>query len=608
MSRRRVVRRSEIEHAHGHSRSRSRSRSRERGDGYNSLASERGLSPRRHSDTKSTEPPQPTERAPRQITLRRDRPRPASPPPKKESPRLSPAAASPDIVDSAVNAFAPTESADSSHPAATERRKVTVVKKDPSQQQSAPVLSHPFYAPPIPDSVPPRYAYVWLVMRGNAYIPGVLVSAYSIRLTATPHELVCLVTEDVTHAARQLLRRLFDDVIVVPYMSARVRQLRSAKQQQLYESWQPVSFTKWNCLSLTQYTKVLFLDADVIAMASIDHLFQLHAPAGTFSSPRATPFLEDQTYSESKSAVNIETEIQTDGTTTTATTERKRRSGFFNPYNELKHGDLVPWTAIEQGIHANSFVAIGTTLLLHPNKLHYDALVNMLSVYAPLPPEYEAALLPMLSSADALQGFGFEGCNSMSDEQAITFFYHTLVRQQWTHIHQSYNFIPWHRAWLQADDLPYVFHFNTTPWTLKRHDWLDLEAWWQLVILLLKDGRYDANDRALMRTVFDESELSQPAQVGCCWCKYSRLDQWMTHSVFAYDGKLQCPQLRDRAGMSVHKADVTLRHHERNNVEVMPVLNESDDDENIDGKQQIVKDEDVMNNGNVNVIMSAHGP
>ena len=38
------------------------------------------------------------------------------------------------------------------------------------------------------------YAYVFCMFLGDAYLPGVLVMAYSIFNTGTPHDVVCMVT------------------------------------------------------------------------------------------------------------------------------------------------------------------------------------------------------------------------------------------------------------------------------------------------------------------------------------------------------------------------------------------------------------------------------
>ena len=50
---------------------------------------------------------------------------------------------------------------------------------------------------------------------------------------------------------------------------------------------------------------------------------------------------------------------------------------------------------------------------------------------------------------------------------------------EWSYIHHCYNYVPWHRYWLDDLEVPYVFHFfNTKPWVMERAAFLDLEAWW----------------------------------------------------------------------------------------------------------------------------------
>ena len=143
-------------------------------------------------------------------------------------------------------------------------------------------------APPPPDLA--RCAFVSLVMRGDAYVPGALVCAHSLRLAGTRARLVCMVTACVSALARRRLRCVWDEVVEVPALRFECRKLVSVKQRRMYEQWVETSFTKWNCLALTQYAKVVFIDADKVVLANCDELFSLRAPAGTFSSPWAWPF------------------------------------------------------------------------------------------------------------------------------------------------------------------------------------------------------------------------------------------------------------------------------------------------------------------------------
>ena len=93
-----------------------------------------------------------------------------------------------------------------------------------------------------------RCAFVHLVMKGDSYTPGALVSAYSLRLTGTSAQLVCMVTPDVSADARKRLSVVFDKVVEVPYLTAHCLPLRTQKQRDMYNTWVDVAFTKWNAL------------------------------------------------------------------------------------------------------------------------------------------------------------------------------------------------------------------------------------------------------------------------------------------------------------------------------------------------------------------------
>lgn len=82
-------------------------------------------------------------------------------------------------------------------------------------------------------------------MKGDSYACGAIVSAYSLKLSGTPHSLVCMVTPDVTSACRDRMRLVFHEVIEVPYVQFEVKPLRTQKQRNMYNSWVDAAFTKW---------------------------------------------------------------------------------------------------------------------------------------------------------------------------------------------------------------------------------------------------------------------------------------------------------------------------------------------------------------------------
>ncbi len=279
-----------------------------------------------------------------------------------------------------------------------------------------------------------KYAYVWCIFGGNNYIAGLLASAFSVKKTQTPYDLVCMHTGDVD---TKLLGRSFDKVVEVDYLQYRSKELKTRKQREIYGEWIDKSYTKMNCLGLTEYTKVLFLDADTIIDMNIDHLFDLQAPAATFSSPWGDKY---------KGTIPL---------------------GMYP--NNL--GDKVNSEMIIESLYGHGVVAIATTLLLEPNKKDLENYKSFLSFNEP---------------------FGFTTCNSGFDEQSITYFYSEVKKVNWTHIHQRYNFIPWKTNWLPHGDKPYVYHFfnKMKPWNMRCSEWSDLEIYYRVVKEMVVIGKY----------------------------------------------------------------------------------------------------------------------
>ena len=237
-----------------------------------------------------------------------------------------------------------------------------------------------------------RYAYVFLVMKGDSYSIGAMVAANSLRKTGTKNNIICMVTDDVSLDAINNLKLFFDRVILVDYIKFKTTRIRFKKIRKMYNHWIGSSFTKWNMLKLIEYDKVMFLDSDIIVKENIDNLFELKTPAATFSLSQE----------------------RTD----------KYREGVFNPYNNT-HGELVDRKSINKGygtrVHP-SFVCIGTTLILTPNLDHFNLYRKEVKKNEP---------------------FGFENCINGFDEQSITWFYDEILNQRWTHIDPAYNMIPW---------------------------------------------------------------------------------------------------------------------------------------------------------------------
>jgi lipopolysaccharide biosynthesis glycosyltransferase len=227
-----------------------------------------------------------------------------------------------------------------------------------------------------------------------------------------------MATPDVVITAND--RKAFTHVVVVDYIEFNTKDMRTAKIEKKYGSWKAIAYTKLNVLNLP-YRKIIFMDADVLVIRNMDHLFELKAPAATFSLSQARPYTP---------------------------------KGIYNPYT-CKHGELVSNTEIKQGF--NTFLCIGTTMLLEPNAVHFAA--------------YKAEI-------KRCEPFGYTRCVNGPDEQSIVHYY-MKAKINWTHIDQQYNMIPWKPHWVVNTPI-YVMHYvcDVKPWNRTKGEWPDEDIWW----------------------------------------------------------------------------------------------------------------------------------
>lgn len=123
-----------------------------------------------------------------------------------------------------------------------------------------------------PNTSTKNYAFMTLVMINDIYIPAALVLADSLRRHKTKAELVVMVTPDISEEGKKQLKLLFDKVIEVEYLKV---------QSDRKHDYLSYVCTKFHLLNMTQYKKIIFLDADAIVNTNIDDLFSVPAPAGT---------------------------------------------------------------------------------------------------------------------------------------------------------------------------------------------------------------------------------------------------------------------------------------------------------------------------------------
>ncbi|KAG7104226.1 Glycogenin-1 like protein [Verticillium longisporum] len=119
-----------------------------------------------------------------------------------------------------------------------------------------------------------QLVYATLLL-SDSYLPGALVLAHSLRDAGTAHQLAVLVTLDTVSAeVITQLKTVYDHVIPVP----RLRNERPANLYLMNRADLHSAFTKINLWKQTQFSKIVYIDADVVAYRAPDELFSIPQP------------------------------------------------------------------------------------------------------------------------------------------------------------------------------------------------------------------------------------------------------------------------------------------------------------------------------------------
>jgi len=295
-------------------------------------------------------------------------------------------------------------------------------------------------SPPLHDN-----AYVWLFMKGDFYLPGVFVSAFSIKRTNPDADLVVMVTPDVSEHARNMLLKVATHLYDIPYVSFESKQLKTERQRQLYNTWIASSYTKWNSLALP-YKKIALIDGDTIHTANTDELFDLQAPA----MPLASPFVEPL---------------------------GKIKSFYVGPTDLAgypQHGSRIDTSILSDILNKGGLLPTSTPAIIEPSMSDYKEYLELIK---------------------GMQPFGFTECHSGFDEQSIAHFYVTKGKP-YTSIHQRYNYYPWKDGFMFPGEVPRIIHFfsDTKPWTVEYNKYPDVTTWYKMAALAIDHVAIKAED------------------------------------------------------------------------------------------------------------------
>lgn len=283
-------------------------------------------------------------------------------------------------------------------------------------------------------SGPPMHdvAYTWLFMKGDAYLPGIFTSVYSVLRTKPEADLVVMVTDDISENARNILLTVATHLFYIPYLEFDSKPLRTARQREIYDKWITSSYSKWNALALP-YKKVILIDGDTIHTDNTDILFSLQAPAMPFNNPFNKPI----------------------GRIPSTWKEPKGKDRY------MVHGARIPAQDIANVLNKGGILPTAAPVVLEPSLTDYEEYVTLIK---------------------SMQPFGFPECNNGPDEQSICWYYSVHKKLDWTNIHHRYNYIGWKDGFLLKGDVPYILHFfsDTKPWNTNYNTYEDIICWYKM--------------------------------------------------------------------------------------------------------------------------------
>ncbi|CAB4319692.1 unnamed protein product [Prunus armeniaca] len=111
-----------------------------------------------------------------------------------------------------------------------------------------------------------REAYATILHSAHVYVCGAIAAAQSIRMAGSTRDLVILVDETITEYHRGGLE-------AAGWKIHTIQRIRNPKAEpEAYNEWNYSKFRLWQ---LTDYDKIIFIDADMLILRNIDFLFQM---------------------------------------------------------------------------------------------------------------------------------------------------------------------------------------------------------------------------------------------------------------------------------------------------------------------------------------------
>jgi hypothetical protein len=139
-----------------------------------------------------------------------------------------------------------------------------------------------------------KYAYVTLLFPNKygkcTYLDGALLTGLGLRKHNVKYKLICMITKDISDDIIQILKIIYDDIVIVDYISP-IKNLGIEIISEIFSKDDYINdnkysemakiFTKLHIFNsnLFPYDKILFIDNDLIPLKNFDKLFNINCPA-----------------------------------------------------------------------------------------------------------------------------------------------------------------------------------------------------------------------------------------------------------------------------------------------------------------------------------------
>ena len=209
-----------------------------------------------------------------------------------------------------------------------------------------------------------KFAYVTFIIRNDSYLPGALVFGYALRKQKTKHDLVCVVSNNITLKGIKALREVFDHVVVIDEVYV-PHERRHERQDR------PFLFSRFNAIRLGKdgdlgyaYEKIIICDCDILPLQKYDELFDLPAPAGIINEKKEYCM----EYVDGKYITPDSVFI--DGTW-----------NWHQIYSDVPHGTLIPKEVTDRIVHDKENMGVNASVMLfEPTMELYKSIMDDLLI------------------------------------------------------------------------------------------------------------------------------------------------------------------------------------------------------------------------------------